>query len=43
MKMPKQTYTLEFKEQAVKRVKDGQSMGAAVRELGLSDHALACI
>ena len=35
MKIPKQAYTLEFKEQAVKRVKDGQSLAGVVRELGL--------
>jgi hypothetical protein len=28
MKIPKQAYTAEFKELAVKRVKDGQSVGS---------------
>jgi len=37
MKIPKQAYTAEFKELAVKRVKDGQSVGTVCRELGLSD------
>lgn len=40
MKIPKQAYTAEFKEQAVKRVKDGQSVGTVCRELGLSDQTL---
>ena len=40
MKIPKQAYTTEFKELAVKRVKDGQSVGIACRELGLSDQTL---
>ncbi len=34
MKIPKQEYTAEFKLLAVKRVKDGSSIGAAARELG---------
>ncbi len=33
MKIPKQAYTAEFKELAVKRVKDGQSVGMVCREL----------
>lgn len=40
MKMPKQAYTAEFKELAVKRAKDGQSVGMVCRELGLSEQAL---
>jgi len=40
MKIPKQAYTVEFKELAVKRVKDGQSVGTVCRELGLSDQTL---
>ena len=36
MKIPKQEYTAEFKELAVKRVKDGQSVGTVAKELGLS-------
>ena len=35
MKIPKQEYTAEFKELAVKRVKDGMTPGAAAKELGL--------
>jgi transposase len=40
MKIPKQAYTTEFKELAVKRVKDGQSIRAVVKELGLGDQTL---
>lgn len=40
MKLPKQAYTLEFKELAVKRVKDGQGVSAVCKELGLSDQML---
>lgn len=40
MKIPKQEYTAEFKSLAVKRVKDGLSIGAAARELGLIDQTL---
>ena len=40
MKIPKQAYTAEFKELAVKRVKDWQGVGAVCRELGLSDQTL---
>jgi transposase len=40
MKIPKQAYTVEFKELAVKRIKDGQSVGRVCRELGLSDQTL---
>ena len=40
MKLSRQAYTVEFKELAVKRVKDGQSISAAVKELGLSDQTL---
>ncbi len=35
MKIPKQHYPSEFKDLAVKRVKDGLSAGAAAKELGL--------
>jgi transposase len=38
MKIPKQQYTIEFKELAVKRVKDGLTAGAAAKELGLAEH-----
>ena len=40
MKIPKQQYTIEFKELAVKRVKDGLTAGAAAKELGLIAHTL---
>lgn len=40
MKIPKQAYTLEFKEQAVKRVKDGQSLAGVAREWGLVEQTL---
>lgn len=35
-KIPKQAYTTEFKELAVKRVTDGASIAVVVKELGLS-------
>ena len=35
LKIPKKEFTSEFKELAVKRVKSGQSVGMAARELGL--------
>ncbi len=31
-KLPKQEYTAEFKEQAVKRVKEGRSLAAVAKE-----------
>jgi transposase len=34
-KVPKQAYTAEFKEQAVKRVKDGKRVSAVAKEMGL--------
>ena len=40
MKIPKQEYTAEFKELAVKRVKDGQSAGAVAKDLGLIEQTL---
>jgi transposase len=39
-KIPKQAYTAEFKELAVKRVKDGQAIGATAQELGLVEQTL---
>ena len=39
-KLPKQEYTTEFKELAVKWVKGGQSNGVVARELGVSDQTL---
>jgi transposase len=40
MKIPKQAYTAEFKELAVKRVKAGQSISTVIKELGLGDQTL---
>ena len=40
MKIPKQAYTIEFKELAVKRIKDGHSVSKVCKELGLSDQTL---
>ena len=40
MKIPRQEYTAEFKDLAVKRVKDGLTAGAAARELGLVEQTL---
>ena len=40
MKIPKQAYTTEFKELAVKRTKDGQSVSTVCKELGLSDQTV---
>jgi transposase len=39
-KIPKQAYTAEFKELAVKRVSDGQTIAAAAKELRLSGQTL---
>ena len=39
-KIPKRDYTIEFKELAVKRVKDGQSAGAVAKDLGLIEQTL---
>lgn len=40
MKIQKQQYTTEFKELAVKRVRDGQSAGAVAKEPGLIEQTL---
>jgi transposase-like protein len=40
MKIPNQQYTSEFKQLAVKRVKDGLTAGAAAKELGLVEQTL---
>ncbi len=40
MKIPKQEYTPEFREMAVKRVNEGQSIGVVAKELGLSDQTV---
>jgi transposase len=39
-KIPKQTYTTEFKELAVQRVTNGESVSTVVKELGLADQTL---
>ena len=39
-KIPNQEYTPEFKELAVKRVKDGLSIGAVAKELGMVEQTL---
>ncbi len=39
-KIPKREYTAEFKEQAVKRVKDGKSVGVVAKEMGLVEQTL---
>lgn len=40
MKIPKQAYTTEFKELALKRIKDNQSVSTVCKELGLSDQTV---
>jgi transposase len=39
-KIPKQAYTAEYKELAVKRVTDGQKIVVAAKELGLNEQTL---
>lgn len=39
-RIPKQEYTAEFKELAVKRVTDGQTAGAVAKDLGLIEQTL---
>ena len=39
-KIPRRAYTTEFKKLAIKRVKDGESIPAVIKELGLSDQTL---
>jgi transposase len=39
-KIPKQEFTAEFKELAVKRVRSGQGIAAVARELGLVEQTL---
>ena len=39
-KIPKQAYTTEFKELAVKRVTDGASIAVVMKELGIGDQTL---
>jgi transposase len=40
LKIPKQEFTAEFRELAVKRVKARQGVGAVARELGISEQTL---
>jgi len=40
LKIPRQEYTAEFKELAVKRVRSGQGVAAVARELGLVEQTL---
>jgi transposase len=40
MKIPKQAYTLEFKQLAIERVQSGQSVAGVARELGLIQQTL---
>jgi len=40
MKISRSAYTAEFKELAVRRVKGGESIPAAAKELGLRDQTL---
>jgi transposase len=40
MKIPKQEYTTEFKELAVKQAQGGQTTGAVAKDLGLIDQTL---
>jgi transposase len=40
MKIPKQAYTTELKELAVRRIKDNQSVSTVFKELGLSDQSV---
>lgn len=40
MKIPKQEYTTEFKELAVKHIEEGLTAGAVSKELGVSDQTL---
>jgi transposase len=39
-KIPKQEYTAEFKELAVRQVKSGETVGAVARNLGLVEQTL---
>jgi transposase len=40
MKIPRQAYTLEFRELAVEKVNSGQSIAGAARELGMVEQTL---
>lgn len=39
-KVPKQSYTAQFRRAAVQRVKDGQGLALVARELGVSEQTL---
>jgi transposase len=39
-KVPRQEYTVQFKELAVRRVKSGHGVGAVAKELGLVEQTL---
>lgn len=39
-RIPKQAYTVEFKELSVKRVKSGQSISSVAKDLGLIEQTL---
>jgi transposase len=39
-KIPKREYTAELQERVVKRVKDGKSVGAVAKEMGLVEQTL---
>jgi len=39
-KIPKWEYTAELKEQALRRVKDGKTVGAVAKEIGLVEQTL---
>jgi len=40
MRISRQSYTTEFKQLAVKRISDGQSISRVAKELGLSEQTL---
>lgn len=40
MKIPKQEYTPEFRELAVRRIKEGVKFGALSKELGVNEQSL---
>jgi transposase len=40
LKIPKQEYTVEFKEQAVAQVAGGRKISAVAKELGMSEQTL---
>lgn len=43
MKIPKREYTAEFKELAVRRIKEGMTPGALSKELGVSEQTVRAI